>query len=155
MIFHFLNSWCPEVNGCSFSLNGIKHIKAGLYLSPSLFFFFLMESKSFRECPKSALMSLSANVSTGTFTLAKYKSVVSAPSAVCIRKRWLRIRYSPRPSAHPCQGGRGWLEIFGANVSFYTPMCDSPTKLMWMLFSSWMNLWNPCSKFYSKMTKLK
>lgn len=38
-----------------------------------------MESKSFRECPKSTLMSLSANVSTGTFTLAKYKCVDPPP----------------------------------------------------------------------------
>lgn len=46
-----------------------------------------MESKSFRECPKSTLMSLSANVSTGTFTLAKYKCVDPPPTpphtAVC------------------------------------------------------------------------
>lgn len=89
------------------------------YICHRLFFFFLMESKSFRECPKSTLMSLSANVSTGTFTLAKYKCVVSPPlSAVCIRKRQLRIRYSPWPSANPCQGGKWWLEIFGANDSF-------------------------------------
>lgn len=91
------------------------------YICHRLFFFFLMESKSFRECPKSTLMSLSANVSTGTFTLAKYKCVVSAPSAVCIRKRRLHIRYSPWPSAHPCQGGRRRLEILGANVSFFPP----------------------------------
>lgn len=87
-----------------------------------------MESKSFRECPKSTLMSLSANVSTGTFTLAKYKCVVSAPSAVCVRTRRLRIRYSPWPSARPCQGGRRWLEILGANVSFFPPSCGFAHK---------------------------
>lgn len=60
-----------------------------------------MESKSFRECPKSTLMSLSANVSTGTFTLAKYKCVDFPPNtpshaAVCQeRADWLHLRYSP------------------------------------------------------------
>lgn len=125
------------------------------YICHHHFFFFLMESKSFRECPKSTLMSLSANVSIGTFTLAKYKCVMPPSSALCIRNRQLHIRYSPWPSANPCQGGRRWLEVFGANVSFPTlplPGGSLSAKLMWMLFPAWVNLWTPSYEFYSIKT---